>query len=232
MTVVLCWDIDGTLLSTARAGVVALEDALRTVCGLEPDLTGLDTAGLTDAQVADAAIRHCGGDPPDEEVVAAFLREYEARLPDRLPLREGHVLPGVEAILADLHDHPEVLNLLLTGNTAAGAAAKLRHYRLDRFFDAGAFCEGPGAREEIAARAVRTAAERLGAAPDLDRTYVIGDTPFDVRCGRAIGARTIAVASGGYEEQALREEGAWRVWPRLPDPVAFRDAVGIAGAPS
>ncbi|HVV58631.1 MAG TPA: hypothetical protein VHC45_09730, partial [Gaiellaceae bacterium] len=65
MSVALFWDIDGTLLSTARAGVFALEQALRDVTGVELDLQGLATAGLTDAAIAALALGEAGADPSD-----------------------------------------------------------------------------------------------------------------------------------------------------------------------
>jgi phosphoglycolate phosphatase-like HAD superfamily hydrolase len=57
--------------------------------------------------------------------------------------------------------------------------------------------------------------------------YVIGDTPHDVRCGHAVGARTIAVASGAHSTHELADAGAWRVLERLPEPAAFRALVGV-----
>ena len=51
MTTVLFWDIDLTLLSTARAGIYAVEDAVREVLGIDADLQQLFTSGLTDFQV-------------------------------------------------------------------------------------------------------------------------------------------------------------------------------------
>lgn len=37
-----------------------------------------------------------------------------------------------------------------------------------------------------------------------EKLWVIGDTPADVRCGRAIGAKVIAVATGMYSIEELR----------------------------
>ena len=51
----------------------------------------------------------------------------------------------------------------------------------------------------------------------LDRVIVIGDTPHDVECARVAGARSIAVATGGYTVQQLREFGADEVLSDLSD---------------
>ena len=222
---VLFWDIDGTLLSTARAGVFALEEAAREVCGGDPDFSDLFTAGLTDAGVAAKALEACGAQA-DAQTVVAFLRAYERHLPDRLHLRRGGALPGVVEILDDLSGDPRVRSLLLTGNTEAGARAKLAHYGLSAYFSGGAFCVGNETREQIARRALEVAAEANGGAPPA-AAYVIGDTPHDVRCGKAIGARTVAVASGPHDVEDLRECEPWLVLERLPEPARFRELLGL-----
>ena len=43
----LFWDIDLTLLTTARAGIFALEDAVREICGIATALQDLRTAGMS-----------------------------------------------------------------------------------------------------------------------------------------------------------------------------------------
>jgi phosphoglycolate phosphatase len=217
----LFWDLDGTLLTTGRAGLFAFEEAVRDVCGVEPNLTELFTYGLTDAEVAALCLEAAGWEA-EPDTVEAVLRAYERRLPEALPRRDGRVLPGVRELLEDLDPREDVSNLLLTGNTADGARAKLAHYGLDRFFPAGAgaCCLGPGARVEIAHRALALAA-------DASDRFVIGDTPQDVACGKAIGARTIAIASGSYAAEELAAHEPWVVLERLPDSEAFHTLIGI-----
>ena len=147
----------------------------------------MPTAGLTDAEVAGLALRTVGAEDSAERV-GAFLRTYEENLPNRLSWRQGRVLPGVVEVLDDLATREDVAMLLLTGNTEAGARAKLEHYGLEGYFDGGAFCTGIDDRETIARRAHALARERHGHDLPDDRIYVIGDTPHDVRCGKAIGA--------------------------------------------
>ena len=219
MTIALFWDIDGTLLTTARAGVFSLEDALEQVSGVRADLNGMATAGMTDYSIAEAALAGVGH-PTDEAIVQRFLEVHGRQLPEYLHRREGHVMPGAREILDDLAGRGDVVNLLLTGNIEAGAAAKLAHYGLDRYFGAGgAFCVGPGERAEIARRALPLA--------NGSPAFVIGDTPADVECGRAIGARTIAVATGSYGAEELEASEAWAVLERLPEPAAFRTLLGL-----
>ena len=227
-TRVLFWDIDGTLLTTKRAGVFALEEAAREVCGRSPDFAKLRTAGLTDHEVAVLAIRECGGEA-SPEVASAFLRAYERHLPERLGWRRGGPLPGVVAILEQLEDRPDVVSLLLTGNTPAGAKAKLEHYGLARYFAGGAFCIDGDDRPTIARRALSVAAEHAGEAVEPDRLFVIGDTPHDVDAGNGIGARTVAVASGSYTLAELSAYDPWLALEKLPSPSRFRELLMLDG---
>jgi phosphoglycolate phosphatase-like HAD superfamily hydrolase len=223
---VLLWDIDLTLLSTARAGVFALEDAAREVLGADPDYSELKTAGLTDSQIARMLMeRHRVEESPEK--VGAFLRAYETRLPARLPERRGQVLGGVKEILDDLRERPRVHSLLLTGNTEAGAAAKLAHYGLDGYFETGAFCMDMDDRDAIARRALDVAEAAIGEPPDLERTFVIGDTAHDIACGKAIGARTVGIASGVVSAEELRRHEPWLLWERLPVPEEFAQALAL-----
>ena len=220
LRIALFWDLDGTLLITGRAGLFAFEEALEEVTGVPASLQELSTPGLTDAGVAKLVLEHAG-QRADTATIDAVLRSYERRLPDSLPRRQGQVLEGVREVLEDLHHREDVHSFLLTGNTPGGARAKLAHYGLDGFFpEDGAFCIDHGSRVDIARRA-------LPLANGAESIYVIGDTPADVECGKAIGARTIAVASGWHSVDELRGSEPWMVLERIPDPAGFRRLIGI-----
>jgi phosphoglycolate phosphatase-like HAD superfamily hydrolase len=218
-TTYLFWDIDGTLLDTARAGIFAWEEAIREVLGDEPHMVTMQTAGLTDAEIAlQVAAAH--GHDNDAREVAELLRSYTGHLPERLGWRQGRVLPNVRENLEALSQRDDVVNMLLTGNVAAGAQAKLRHYGLWDFFGAGGAFSVEGAdRPSIARQARELAGEHGGQAPSAQQMVVIGDTPHDISCGKAIGARTLAVATGpGYDLDALRACEPWAALPELPPP--------------
>jgi phosphoglycolate phosphatase len=215
----LFWDIDGTLLTTARAGVFALEDALEEVTGVRVDLQDLPSAGLTEHAVAEGVFAAAGLDA-DDGLIDRFLRSYERHLPSSLSRRQGRVLPGIREVLKDLAGRRGVRSFLLTGNTPAGAKAKLAHYDLLEFFDEGAYCVGPGSRADIAREAAKLAAGARA-------MYVIGDTPHDIECGKAIGARTIAVATGSYDTAELAAHEPWQLVSELPAPAPFRELIGL-----
>ena len=211
--IVLFWDIDGTLLTTGKAGVPAWEDAVKEVIGRDFELSKFRIAGLTDYQIAVRTFELLGVDV-DDATIRRMVKRYEELLPAALPLKRGRVLPNVREILDRLAPRDDVRSYLLTGNTRGGARAKLTHYDLFRYFPDGAFAEDASDRSEIAGRALELA-RRAG--PVLDHAvFVIGDTPHDIQCANAIGARTVAVATGGYSLDELESHHPWRAFAELP----------------
>ena len=219
---ILFWDIDGTLLTTGKAGVPAWEAAVREVTGRDFELSSIRVPGLTDFQIAVRTFELLGFDA-DDATLRRMVRRYEELLPSTLPSKRGRVLPHVREILDTLAARRDVRSYLLTGNTRGGAAAKLTHYDLLRYFPDGAFAEDARERASIARRALDLA-HREGAV-DPNALFVIGDTPHDIECAAAIGARTIAVATGGYTAAELEAHRPWRVFEELPPVGAFLDLI-------
>lgn len=214
----LFWDIDGTLLTTAKAGVPAWETAVLELTGKAFQLSSIRVPGLTDYQIAVRTFEMLEIEV-QPELISRLVRRYEDLLPVMLPSRQGTVLPNVREILESVKDRSDVRSYLLTGNTRAGARAKLTHYDLLRYFPDGAFAEDTRDRATIAERALALA--RREGTLDESSTFVIGDTPHDVHCANAIGVRTIAVATGGYTAVELAEHAPWRVFEELPPPDDF-----------
>ena len=224
---ILFWDIDGTLLTTAKAGVPAWEEAVKEVVGHDFELSSFRIAGLTDYQIAVRTFELLGVDVSEEQI-HRMVRRYEELLPESLPRKQGYVLPNVREILDRLERRQDVRSYLLTGNTRGGARAKLTHYGLFRYFLDGAFAEDAGERSAIAARALELA-RRAG--PVNERAlFVVGDTPHDIECANAIGARTVAVATGGYSVDELESHQPWRAFAQLPPADEFVRLIDEAGA--
>ena len=215
---ILFWDIDGTLLTTGKAGVPAWEQAVRETTGKEFQLSSIRVPGLTDYQIA-ARTFELLGVPTTGDVLKRMVTRYEEMLPSTLPSKQGRVLPNVREILEALRARTDVRSYLLTGNTRAGARAKLTHYDLLKYLPDGGFAEDQGSRSSIAKRALELA--RRGGPVTADRVFVIGDTPHDIECAAPIDARAIAVATGGYSVEELSAHHPWRVFAELPPPSAF-----------
>jgi len=211
--IALFWDIDGTLLTTGKAGVAAWEMAVREIVERDFELASFRVAGLTDYQIAVRTFEMLNVDA-DESTIRRMVTRYEELLPTELPKKRGYVMPNVREILEHMQREPDVHVYLLTGNTPGGARAKLTHYDLFKYFEGGAFAVDAGDRASIAARALALA--QANAPVGDDSAFVIGDTPHDIECANAIGARTIAVATGGYSRAELAEHRPWRVFDVLP----------------
>jgi phosphoglycolate phosphatase-like HAD superfamily hydrolase len=224
MTTILFWDIDGTLLTTGKAGVPAWEQAVRETTGKDFELSSIRVPGLTDFQIAVRTFEMVGA-PVTAESLKRMVARYEELLPSTLPLKQGRVLPNVREILEALRPRSDVRSYLLTGNTRAGARAKLTHYDLFKYFPDGAFAEDQGIRASIAARALELA--RQSGPVHEERIFVIGDTPHDIEAADAIGVRTLAVATGGYSLEELSAHRAWRVVEQLPPPPEFLGLIEI-----
>jgi len=199
----LLWDIDGTLVNTGGAGVVSLQKMVQRHFGAADDLRDIEVAGKTDR----AIIRDILGKyktEPTAENISAFADAYIGGLPEELKRSRGRVLPGISELLERLRAQPHIVLALLTGNLKRGAELKLGHYGLWHFFEFGAFADDHHDRNELGAFAHRRARGLLGdfdALPDID---VIGDTGHDIACGKVFGARTVAVATGGWSRERLQ----------------------------
>jgi phosphoglycolate phosphatase len=199
---VLLFDIDGTLMRSGGAGQAAMELALEEEFGLPQPFGTIETAGRTDCGIVNELFqRHGLTDSPAER--DRFRRSYLERLPQMLRRLPGGPLPGVRELLETVAAVPDVHLALLTGNYAEGAWIKLRHFGLDRYFSCGGFGDDHPDRDDVARVALAAAAGQLQRPVIGPQCLVIGDTPADVRCARAIGARVAAVATGMYSFRQL-----------------------------
>jgi len=198
--IVLLFDIDGTLLLTGGAGLASLRGAMRDEFGVsdpfQVELSGRTDRGIAAELFARHAIENC--EPNWQRFRDAYLRQLALEL----PLRQGSVLPGVLSLLGTLSARPDVALGLLTGNVRRGAALKLEHYRLHSYFAFGGYGDDHSHRDLVAASALYAARQHLNS-PHRD-VWVIGDTPLDIRCARAIGARSLAVATGSHPQDELQ----------------------------
>ncbi|PYL66299.1 MAG: hydrolase [Verrucomicrobia bacterium] len=199
----LLFDIDGTLIHSGGAGVHALKLTLAERFKIADDLHDIEIAGMTDSGIV-ASILQKHKIPATNENITAFLDSYVHFLSRELPRRKGNLLPGVLELLQKLKSRKHLVLALLTGNVSRGAQLKLEHYGVWHFFEFGAFADDHHDRNELGPFARSRAKERHGRefSADID---VIGDTPRDIACGKALGARTIAVATGTWRREQLAE---------------------------
>jgi len=200
----LLWDIDGTLISTGAAGQRAIARATAQRFGSGGDLEGVEIAGRTDSSIAHQILAKYG-EPLTEENISSFLNLYLGLLEQDLPGSNGQVLPGILELLQRAEHRSDTVLGLLTGNLRRGAQLKLERYQLWRFFAFGAFADDHNDRNQLGAFALTRAEEDTGEEFRPGQVDVIGDTGHDIACGKAFGARTIAIATGTWPRERLAE---------------------------
>ena len=225
------FDIDGTILWSDGAGRRAMQRALTNAFGTSGDAS-YRYDGKTDMQIVRDLMRNEGYDDALIDArMNALLDEYASSLHEELRSGATHVerFGGVVELIEALEARPDRRVGLLTGNIEVGAGAKLRAVGLDPGrFRINAFGSDHEVRGELPAIAQRRAREELGLHVEGDAIVIIGDTPADIECGRTIGARAIAVATGRYSVEDLAAHSPFAVFPDLADTAAVMRAIDAA----
>jgi len=199
------FDIDGTLIMSAGYKNEFNRAIEETVGPGNATPAGIRFAGNTDPQIAAAALRALGIEESKiYEKVDNVLRRYEALISEsRLPgSLTDNVLPGVHELIQRLQSIDRVSIGLLTGNIKLGAKSKLEAAGLNHYFDFGVFGDDHSDRYKMPEIAQNRAEKEFGKTFEKKQIVVIGDTIHDVNCGKSIGVRSIAVATG-YEDAGV-----------------------------
>lgn len=199
---ILLFDIDGTLVRTGGAGKAAMEEALRSEFGVRDLIDTVPYSGRTDRAISRDLLAMHGIEPTPENQIR-LTDTYLSHLPQFLKTTDGTVCPGIECILTAARGHSGTVLGLLTGNVRRGAAAKLGHFGLWDHFPVGGFGDDHFDRDDVARAAILAVNQHVGRDLDPTDVWVIGDTPLDVQCARAVGARAVAVATGWHRTEEL-----------------------------
>jgi phosphoglycolate phosphatase len=198
---VILFDIDGTLIRCGGAGLHALLVVMREEFGVE-DPQPVPVHGCTDQGIV-RELFHANGVTYTEDRWSKFMGLYLECLESELTRSKGHVLPGVKTVLESLRGQSDLYLGLLTGNVKRGAEIKLDRFGLRHYFRGGGFGDHHPLRDDVARAARKQVEEELGQKISEENLWVVGDTPADVQCGRAIGARVVAVCTGGSDRADL-----------------------------
>ena len=213
------WDVDGTLVESARIGRDAFFEAFEAVTGAPPSEM-VPFAGRTDLEIALDMLRAAGIDA-DDPLLERFHEELVVAMAGRTDdLRaRGRAMPGAAEALERLAREALVIQSLLTGNVERNALVKLAAFGLDRHIDfaSGAYGSDHHRRGELVAIARDRASRRHGMTVGEGDAVLIGDTPLDVAAAREGGARAVGVATGPFDEGELRDAGADAVLADLRD---------------
>ena len=213
----LLFDIDGTL-TIGGPGKTAFRVALERTYGTAGPIVNHDFSGKTDPLLLRELLSAAGYRPHEIEAGRPRFRErYLAELEARIAAEPVTVLPGVRELIGALAERGDVFLGLVTDNVRGGARLKLGTAGLWEHFPVGAFGCDHESRSELPQVALGRASMHWGRAFRGEDTVVIGDTPRDVECGKAVGATTVAVTTGRFSGEELEGAGANRVLPGFAD---------------
>ncbi len=215
ITLVL-FDIDGTLLDVHGAGRQAFVNCLANTFGWKDDIEYIRFDGATDLDILRKVMaRH--GMVPNRHEEERFFRQLPLDLEDALQRTQVTLHPGVRELLEILGKYPHVVVGLVTGNIESCARIKLERFGLHGHFVMGAFGHEHADRGQIAGLALMRARKQLQPGQQIKHRFLIGDTPSDILAASAIGARSIAVATGRHNRESLDDAGADHVLDSLGD---------------
>jgi len=217
----LLFDIDGTLLLTHGGGSAALKLAIQREFGLETARLEVDFSGRTDRSLLVEVLQQ-NNLPTDHEHQERLRNRYESLFPQVLAHRGGRVLPGAVELLNRLSLQTELRCYVMTGNLYVTATHKLDHFGLLHFFRGVFGGDHDAERIRLAQRTAGAIRDHAGEAATRDMV-VIGDTPADIRCGHAIGAKVVAVCTGSHDRAALEAEKPLSVQDDMSDVSAIFD---------
>jgi len=212
MVRLVLFDVDGTLVHTGRAGSRAFARTLAAQFNAPNGTEKVRFAGRTDFSLVRELFGH-NGIPATPENFRRFFENYVFWLDQILAQSHGGPCRGAPEFIDRLRALPRPPTLgLLTGNIRLGAEIKLRHYGLWDHFKTGGFADDHEDRDHIAAAALERGRRVLGKDLQPEEIVVVGDTPFDIRCGKFIGAKVLAVATGGAKLDELKNHAPdWAV---------------------
>lgn len=218
----LLFDIDSTLIDSSRSGMGAMLDAGRELFGAGFTTEGIEYAGRLDPLIVHDLLERIGV-RPTSEAHAHFRGVYRGHLERRLSAPGvARSLPGVDVLLSRLRGERRVSLGLLTGNYEETGCLKLRASGIDPlWFGVRVWGDEsplwPARRDHLPPIGIERFGALAGRRVDPERVMIIGDTPDDVRCAKVNGCRVLAVATGKFRVDALKDSGADVVLEDLSD---------------
>ncbi|MEE8433728.1 MAG: HAD family hydrolase [bacterium] len=219
------FDIDGTLLTTNGHGVEAMMVAYEAVWGRDARTVVYAMSGKTELNISHELMALLGFSRAEVDAgLPDFFRRYPEELRRRIAPETTTVLPGIRRLVEAVRDDERMVLGLVTGNCEAAARVKLEVAGLDGFA-LGAYGEHHEERSALPPLAVAAARELFGGTFIGKSIVILGDTPNDIDCGRAVGAKTIAVGTGRFDAETLASHGPDYLFADFSDHGAVMEAI-------
>ena len=220
---VLLFDVDGTLVTTCGAGRRAIERAFELRHGTK-EILSFSFGGMTDKAIVRNALLALGrpfaSESDLEREMEATLQFYLQVLAEEVAQTRIRIHDGMERAIDQADARPGVALGLGTGNIRKGAEIKLGCVGIFHRFSFGGFGDDSIDRPTLLMAGARRGAAKLGVAIEDCRIVVIGDTPKDIAAAKAIGADSIAVATGMHDIAELEQCNPTAAFATLADPRA------------
>jgi phosphoglycolate phosphatase-like HAD superfamily hydrolase len=194
----ILFDIDCTLLWTHGAGRAAMKHAMLEVFGVNDGIDTYPFGGKTDWQSLVDLLAPHGYTYADIERI---MPEYDGVMGRHLArvAADFNIIPcpGAHEVVAALHARPDTLLGVVTGNCRSSSPVKLAAAGFDpALFPVGAFGSEAMSRDDLPPLALARAVEHYRQPLAPPQVVIVGDTPADVQCARALGAVAVAVRTG------------------------------------
>lgn len=220
-SILVLFDVDGTLIWPDGLGRASMHDALHTVFQTAGPIESLPFNGKTDRYITSTLMTQAGVHPEDidkrfEEVRVAMIDIMQKRIEQQI--HDVQPCPGAHDLVRVLKGHDHIVTGLLTGNFKETAHLKIQAASFDPAdFPVGAYGGESANRDDLPALAANRAAELTGGTFQGKKIVIIGDTPADVTCGRGVGARSIAVLTGWSDRAIIEAEQPDFIFEDLTD---------------
>ncbi len=198
------FDIDGTLIKNTIAHKTAFSTGFKEVYGIDASIDSIRHHGLTDQQIIrEIALQHGITEQLINKKIKDCMRIMVNSFKKAIEEEEIHLLPGVKELLKALH-RKDILLGLVTGNLQPIAEGKLKKASIYHYFKVGGFGSDSPDRAIMLKIAIERATKMIGNIP-LKSIFLFGDTIYDINAGKRIGVNTVAVATGSYSKEMLKE---------------------------
>jgi len=203
----ILFDIDGTLLKgQSKIHFNSFSEALKKVFGINTSPAEIDHDGKTDTRIIFELSKKHG--IPREKVLPKIKEIYKimSDFYKNNTSLDTNIEPNgdVEKLLSILKNKGYILGLL-TGNLENIGRAKIGKFDLNKYFSFGSFGGISEIRSELLENAIEQAKSKFKINFEKEDIFVIGDTRFDVECGKKLGVKTIAIATGKYSLEELKK---------------------------